>query len=92
MLIPLLAGLVLGLATSAQVLWLWTTCRRLRTSPGGLFNIPVVLRGIPVHCVLGDVVGTSPISGTGLRSLPVMGLPHNVYAYVTTSLCRVSER
>jgi hypothetical protein len=59
------------------------------STPGTASKVFKTFKG---HCVLGDVVGTSPISGAGLRTLPVLGAPSNVYAYVIFSLCRVSER
>jgi hypothetical protein len=45
---------------------------------------------LQLHCVLGDVQWTSPISGVRLRSLPVVGPPINVYAYIIIVLCSVS--
>jgi hypothetical protein len=43
-----------------------------------------------VHCVLGDVGWTSPISGACLCLMPDMGAPMNVLMYVTIVLCTVS--
>ena len=43
-----------------------------------------------LHCVLGDVGWTSPISGACLCLMPDMGAPMNVLMYVTIVLCTVS--
>jgi hypothetical protein len=43
-----------------------------------------------LHCVLGDVGWTSPISGACLCLMPDMGAPMNVLMYIIIVLCTVS--